>query len=142
MNAAGPDAYAVPPDTYAAPQGAYAVPAHLPLGTPGFIGRARELSALDGLFAGLRAQSSDSVAAVISGTAGVGRTALAVHWARQVRPAFPDGQLYVNLRGFDPGGTPLVPERALRGFLTELGLPEAHDLRDKLRSRGIRRHTF
>jgi tetratricopeptide (TPR) repeat protein len=53
----------------------------------------------------------------ISGTAGVGKTALAVRWAHQVVDSFPDGQLYVNLRGFGPSGTPATPSEAVRGFL-------------------------
>ena len=58
----------------------------------------------------------------VSGTAGVGKTALAVHWARRVRAAFPDGQLYVNLRGYDPG-QPVPAGDALAGFLRALGVP-------------------
>ncbi|WP_406486380.1 hypothetical protein [Streptomyces phaeochromogenes] len=46
------------------------------------------------------------VISAVSGTAGVGKTALAVHWARTAQEAFPDGQLYVNLRGFAPGARP------------------------------------
>src|SRR5206468_7487607 len=60
------------------------------------------------------------ITAVITGTAGVGKTALAVHWAHLVADRFPDGQLYVNLRGYDPGGTPVEPSLALRGFLDSL----------------------
>ncbi len=56
----------------------------------------------------------------MSGTAGAGKTALAVHWAHRVAARFPDGQLYVNLRGFDPG-LPLAAQEALAGFLTALG---------------------
>ena len=59
--------------------------------------------------------------AVLAGTAGVGKTALAVRWARRAATAFPDGQLYVNLRGYDPGA-PLLPADALAGFLRALGL--------------------
>jgi DNA-binding SARP family transcriptional activator/tetratricopeptide (TPR) repeat protein len=60
---------------------------------------------------------------VASGTAGVGKTTLAVHWAQQVKDRFPDGQLYVNLRGFDPGGVVMDPAEAVYGFVHALGIP-------------------
>jgi tetratricopeptide (TPR) repeat protein/transcriptional regulator with XRE-family HTH domain len=94
-----------------------AAPALLPAAVFGFAGRARELAELD------EVRAEQRPVAVIVGTAGVGKTALAVHWAHRVRDQFPDGQLYVNLRGFDPGGRVMLPEEATRGFLEALGVP-------------------
>jgi hypothetical protein len=59
----------------------------------------------------------------VNGTAGIGKTALAVHWAHQVACRLPDGQLYVNLRGFDPAGPPMPPAEAVRAFLDAFGVP-------------------
>jgi Tfp pilus assembly protein PilF len=106
-----------------------AVPAQLPPDVSAFTGRAEHLSILDRLLPD-RQQSRDvdhrATAVVISaidGTAGVGKTALAVHWAHQIRGRFPDGQLYVNLRGFDPAGQVMDPAAAVRGFLDALEVP-------------------
>ncbi|MEU6254461.1 BTAD domain-containing putative transcriptional regulator [Streptomyces sp. NPDC047043] len=110
-----------PPSGGSAP---YAAPAQLPAGVPGFTGRTDELARLDALLADTGRQPAAAVVvSALSGMGGVGKTALAVHWARRMRPAFPDGQLYVNLRGFDPGGAPLTPDRTVRGFLDALGVP-------------------
>jgi DNA-binding SARP family transcriptional activator len=98
------------------------IPRQLPLDIAGFAGRERHLGDLDGLLAGLTATPA-VVIAVVSGTAGVGKTALAVHWAHDVANRFPDGQLYVNLRGFDPASSPMEPAEAVRGFLDAFGLP-------------------
>ena len=95
-------------------------PAQLPADVPAFTGRAAELKALDGL---LPDSDTVSVVAAITGTAGVGKTALAVHWAHRVRHRFGDGQLYVNLRGFDPVRSAVTAKEALPGFLDALGVP-------------------
>ncbi|HZB51641.1 MAG TPA: tetratricopeptide repeat protein, partial [Mycobacteriales bacterium] len=99
-------------------------PAQLPTDIPAFTGRAAELSELDRLVAtaGSAAPVGAAVAAV-SGMPGVGKTALAVHWAHRVAGLFPDGRLYANLRGFQAGGTSMDPAAAVRGFLHALGVP-------------------
>lgn len=101
------------------PAAAGPVPAQLPPAVAGFAGRAEALQDLDMLLAG---RGSAGTIVVIAGTAGVGKTALAVHWAHRHRGAFPDGQLYVNLAGYAPGA-PMPPGRALAGFLRALGVP-------------------
>ncbi|WP_410613196.1 BTAD domain-containing putative transcriptional regulator [Amycolatopsis sp. lyj-109] len=98
----------------AEPRQAQRVPKQLPAEPRGFTGRTAELSYLDSLVTG-------GIAAV-SGTAGVGKTALAVHWAHRVRVRFPDGQLYANLRGHAPG-SPAAPAEILAQFLAALGIP-------------------
>ncbi|MEU8128191.1 BTAD domain-containing putative transcriptional regulator [Micromonospora sp. NPDC049049] len=106
-----------------APAAPTRVAAQLPPPVPTFTGRDAELAALDALI-------DRGGAVVVSGTAGVGKTALAVHWAHRAAERFPDGQLYVNLRGFDPAATPTEPVRALHGFLEALGVPVARMPRD------------
>ncbi|QQQ73824.1 tetratricopeptide repeat protein [Saccharothrix sp. 6-C] len=93
----------------------------LPPAVPHFVGRA---DALDFLSAQVDRQSTLLITS-IGGTAGIGKTTLAVHWARRERDRFPDGQLYVDLRGFDPRG-PIDPATAVRGFLDAFQVPEEH----------------
>ncbi len=102
-----------------------AVPAQLPMGVRGFTGRGEELAQLDRILVSAALQPSAVVISALSGTAGVGKTALAVHWARHAQESFPDGQLYVNLRGFGSGGSVLSPAEAVRGFLDAFGVPPA-----------------
>jgi DNA-binding SARP family transcriptional activator len=94
-------------------------PAQLPSDSIHFTGRATELAVLDRLLEG------GPQVVVISGIGGSGKTALALHWAHRVRERFPDGQLYVNLRGFDRTTPlePLAPLDALAGFLRALHVP-------------------
>ncbi|MEU2169480.1 BTAD domain-containing putative transcriptional regulator [Micromonospora chersina] len=96
-------------------------PAQLPADIHRFTGRTAALARLDGILDAGHHPPAVVITAV-SGTAGVGKTALAVHWAHQVVDQFPDGQLYVNLRGFDPGGSPMTPDEAVGGFLDALGV--------------------
>jgi NB-ARC domain len=82
-----------------------------------------ELAVLTGVLDSHAQAGGSVVISAIGGTAGVGKTALAVYWAHQVAHRFPDGQLYVNLRGFDPSGQVMDPAEAVRRFLDALGVP-------------------
>ncbi|WP_416970484.1 BTAD domain-containing putative transcriptional regulator [Streptomyces sp. 4F14] len=95
------------------------VPAQLPAPTPGFTGRADQLRQLDALLPDPATQGM--VLAAITGTGGVGKTALAVHWAHRVRDRFPDGELFVDLRGHS-AQAPVRPVEALARFLLALGV--------------------
>jgi len=97
-------------------------PAQLPPDLRGFVGRSDDLRRLDEILDDAQTQPSATVC-VITGTAGVGKTSLAVHWAHRIRDSFPDGQLYVNLRGFDPDGVAMAPAEAIHRFLDALGVP-------------------
>ena len=111
------------PARWVAGGGAHAaVPAELPRTLPDFVGREEDLDHLDALLDRDFATDGGAAVVAISGTAGVGKTTLAVHWAHRIRDRFPDGQLYVNLRGF-ASGAPVDPGQAIRGFLDGLGVP-------------------
>jgi DNA-binding SARP family transcriptional activator/Flp pilus assembly protein TadD len=98
------------------------VPRQLPAAVPYFAGRDAGLEALTGLL-DQAPRAGGTVIAAIAGMAGVGKTALAIHWSHRVIGRFPDGQLYADLRGFDPAGEPVEPGAAIRGFLDALGVP-------------------
>ncbi|GIJ61837.1 ATP-binding protein [Virgisporangium aurantiacum] len=98
------------------------VPRQLPAPVAAIAGRADAVAALDDLLAGGPHGRPVRVVAV-SGPAGVGKTTLAIHWAHRVADRFPDGQLFINLKGFDPVGPPVTPAAAARGFLNALGTP-------------------
>jgi DNA-binding SARP family transcriptional activator/tetratricopeptide (TPR) repeat protein len=99
------------------------VPRQLPTPVRHFTGRADELKVLTGLLDETSTAGGTVVVSAIAGTAGIGKTALAVHWGHQTADRFPDGQLYVNLRGFDPTGQVMDPAEAVRRFLDALGVP-------------------
>lgn len=96
-------------------------PRQLPPELAGFVGRGDALGRLDAVLDD--GATSTVVISAISGTAGIGKTTLALHWAHRVADRFPDGQLYADLRGFDPGGTVMAPGEALRAFLEALNVP-------------------
>jgi DNA-binding SARP family transcriptional activator/tetratricopeptide (TPR) repeat protein len=121
--AAGPGPVAA--QSRAAGQPGVPVPAQLPLDAPGFSGRQAELRALHAMLPSARADGTDEPVpvVVISGTAGVGKTALAIRFGHQVATHFPDGQLYVSLRGMHPATPPMEPVEALGYLLSALGVP-------------------
>lgn len=119
------------------------VPAQLPLDAPVFSGRREELSIMRAMLPARSAAPAETATpgqqdasqpdyapssqtvpiVIISGTAGTGKTALAVRFGHQVAKRFPGGQLYINLRGLDPSMPPMEPAEALRFFLDALGVP-------------------
>ncbi len=125
----------------------WVLPAQLPADVPAFTGRQQELRQLDRLLADAAGAGAGDpggppgtvTSAVVSGTAGVGKTALAIRWAHRVHGTFPDGQLYVDLRGYDPE-QPVAPADALAGFLDALGVP-AEDIPQAVDDRAARYRT-
>ncbi|MEV1069080.1 BTAD domain-containing putative transcriptional regulator [Streptomyces sp. NPDC050263] len=104
----------------AEPADPFVRPAQLPADLAAFAGRRAELAQVARTSA---IETPGMRIAVISGMGGIGKTTLAVRWAHRIAHRFPDGQLFLNLRGFDPSGA--VPDlgQALRGFLEALGVP-------------------
>lgn len=96
-------------------------PQQLPGDVRGFVNRVEELQTLNRLLTD-GGRSVDVSLSVITGTAGVGKTSVALRWAHSIRSRFPDGQLYANLRGYDPG-QPAQPDQILDRFLRALGVP-------------------
>lgn len=127
-------AAAAPATVPPSPPAQVIVPRQMPAGTAHFAGRAAELTALLSMLepgadapagaAGAPAPGTVVISA-IGGMAGVGKTALALHFAHQVAARFPDGQLYLNLRGFDSCGEPLGSAEAMRALLDALQVAPA-----------------
>ncbi|MBB4965340.1 tetratricopeptide repeat protein [Saccharothrix violaceirubra] len=99
------------------------VPRQLPARPPHFVGRADDLHALDDAL--LPTSAGTVVVTSVGGAGGIGKTSLVLHWAHSRSDEFPDGQLYVDLRGFSPDSEPLAAATAARGFLCALGVAPA-----------------
>ncbi|MER5339340.1 BTAD domain-containing putative transcriptional regulator [Streptomyces mirabilis] len=97
-------------------------PLQLPADPPLFAGRRAQLDCGDDLLPDGDGPPDTAVIAVVDGTAGIGKTTLAVHWAHRIAHRFPDGCLYVNLRGFDPAGSRMESGEAIEMFLVALGV--------------------
>jgi transcriptional regulator with XRE-family HTH domain len=106
------------------PRSPVIVPRQLPAPAADFVGREGDLKELTALLDGATTKGVVVISA-ITGTAGVGKTALALRWAHQVADRFPDGQLFTDLRGYSPSGSAQAPADALFGFLEALGVPAA-----------------
>jgi DNA-binding SARP family transcriptional activator len=102
---------------------ALVLPRQLPSAVRHFAGREPELKALWEALDQAGPRPGAVVISAIGGMAGVGKTALAVHWAQQVADRFPDGQLFADLRGFGPDGDPADPAQVIGWFLASLGVP-------------------
>ena len=98
-------------------------PAQLPPAPTAFVGRAAELAAMEAVrtTADREDRAGTAVLTSVEGAGGIGKTALAVHWAHRARRHYPDGQLYVDLRGFGLDG-PLAADEALARLLRALGV--------------------
>jgi DNA-binding SARP family transcriptional activator/tetratricopeptide (TPR) repeat protein len=101
------------------------VPRQLPAAPAQFVDRDAELARLDELIGQGAEPGGETWVRAIVGSPGVGKSALATVWAHRAAGHFPDGQLYVNLKGFGPAARPVTPGQAIRGFLHALGVPGA-----------------
>ncbi len=104
---------------------AAALPRQLLADPSGFVGREVELARLDDLLGTDNERPAAHATMrilLVTGIGGLGKTWLALRWAHRVSERFPDGQLFVDLRGFSPEGVPTTPEVVLRGFLEALGV--------------------
>ncbi|MFE7169907.1 ATP-binding protein [Streptomyces sp. NPDC057616] len=108
--------------TGAAESPAVPVPRQLPAPPAPFVGRQDELDRLDSALGAGSGAAGTVVISAIAGAGGVGKSWLALHWAHRNADRFPDGQLFVDLRGFSPDSDPMDPAVAVRGFLDALGV--------------------
>jgi DNA-binding SARP family transcriptional activator len=109
------------PVTESWPRSRSPIPAQLPHEAPDFVGRAAEIRQLSQWRAAAQTGTQALLISAIDGVGGIGKTSLAVRFARQVADDYPDGQLYLDLRGFDPNRPPLTASDALGRLLWALG---------------------
>ncbi|GKQ39449.1 BTAD domain-containing putative transcriptional regulator [Streptomyces sp. A012304] len=121
------DAVLAPPPRTPTALAARPVPRQLPAPATRLIGRAGELRHLDELLAPKEQRRAAMPVSVICGAGGTGKTWLALSWAHDHLRHFPDGQLFVDLRGYTPSAEPLDPSLVIRGFLDTLGV-DAEDI--------------
>ncbi|MBO0885096.1 MAG: AfsR/SARP family transcriptional regulator, partial [Mycobacterium sp.] len=95
-------------------------PRQIPPPVRGFVGRAAEIGALESLLK----HANEAAVAVIDGAAGVGKTALAIHWAHRVADHFPDGQLYIDIGGLHAHQPLVAVSEAIRGVLDAFDVPQ------------------
>jgi NB-ARC domain/Bacterial transcriptional activator domain len=127
------------PPALASAAGPVAAPAQLPGALPVFAGRCGDLGRLDSLLAETSAPAAGVRITAIDGMAGVGKTTLAVRWARDIARRYPDGQLYADLGGFGPGEATASPGEVLSGFLEALGADPARIPEDARARAGLYR---
>lgn len=118
-------ASAPPPGAGSANTGPVVAPRQLPAAPAPFVGRRDELDRLDAAVRAAAGGGATVVVSAIAGAGGIGKTWLALHWAHRHLDRFPDGQLFVDLRGFSPDAEPMNPAVAVRGFLDALGVDPA-----------------
>ncbi|ARF54289.1 hypothetical protein B1H19_08845 [Streptomyces gilvosporeus] len=126
-------ALAAPAAAPASPAEERGTPSELPAGVPDFGGRTAQLAELDGLLHD-QGEPGPLAAGLITGSPGVGKTGLAVHWAHRVADRFPDGLLFADMRGHDETHGPATAEAVLGWFLRSLGVAEA-DVPDDIHQR-------
>jgi tetratricopeptide (TPR) repeat protein len=109
-------------------------PRQLPGALPLFVGRESELERLRALVGNDRAAPAGGPrAALIVGAGGAGKTSLALRFAHEVRGRYPDGQLFIDLRGYSPDD-PMPPATALNRFIRALGIAAndvPHDMEER-----------
>lgn len=113
------------PPSPAAPRPVLPTPAQLPPDHPFFVGRTGVLARAQELVDQDR-RDGRATALAVDGIAGIGKTTLAIHLGHRLAAAYPDGQLYADLRGSTGGGRAMSPPEALRGFLSSLGVAPQH----------------